>query len=271
MTFHPIVKRDTPATTHDLSSCPSGHVACDPNWRHERRDTRLRYNHIRIDHRHVQLALKYTRLQQRKYNSYLRALMAPYYDMNFGPSEKIALKTRYSAYPKVVAGHDGNLRFLLLSTWRYYKGRSSIRLRDIGYQKICPHFELNYIGWRREEYCALQIAVIIALWNQDGKESTGACPCCGTDFAVQLSSDYLDLHVWQDFGPEGTPLDAPWDTHLTFPNWIEYQNCWFRGYNLYHEPGTIRKLYEPEAPEQAAKPRISFPPFPSISLMRRFW
>ncbi|KAI1485815.1 hypothetical protein F5X96DRAFT_658040 [Biscogniauxia mediterranea] len=43
---------------------------------------RPNYKHIQIDHHHVQLALKYTRLQCRKYNSYLQALIAPYHDIN---------------------------------------------------------------------------------------------------------------------------------------------------------------------------------------------
>ncbi|RYP23582.1 hypothetical protein DL767_008774 [Monosporascus sp. MG133] len=262
MALHPVVKLDTPASIYNVSSCPLGRVTSSPyghRYGKVRIDTRLGYRQIRIDHRHVQLALKYTRLQRRKYNSYLQALMAPHHDMRFGPSAAIPLKTHYSAYPKVVAGDDGNLRFLLLSTWRYYKGREDISLRKIGYQIICPHLELNYCTspYLRGGPChVLEAAVEEVLEARgDGQERTGACPRCATDFSVQLTSEYLNLYAWQDFGPEGSPVDLAWKSQSAGHGLDGVWNWRFTGPTLYHEPGSIRKLYGPEVPEEAVKPR----------------
>ncbi|RYO98547.1 hypothetical protein DL764_007054 [Monosporascus ibericus] len=268
MALHPIVKLDAPATRHDFSSCPlalfttsrDGHL-----YRRSRGDSRLGYSQFRIDHHHVQLALKYTRLQHHKYNSYLQALMAPHHDMRFGPRAAILhraaipCKLHYSAYPKVVAGDDGNLRFLLLSTWRYHKGREDISLRNIGYQRICPHLELNDCTvpcLHGDPSHVLETAVEEALEARgDGRERIGACPRCATDFSVQLTSEYLNLHVWQDFGPEGSPVDLAWKSQSSAHGLDGVPNWRFAGPTLYHEPGTIRKLYGPEVPDEAVKPR----------------
>ncbi|RYP66803.1 hypothetical protein DL771_007601 [Monosporascus sp. 5C6A] len=261
MALHPIVKRDTPASIYCMSSCPLGWVtrSLDSNlYRGVRTDARLRYRQIRIDHHHVQLALKYTRLQSRKYNSYLQALMAPHHDLRFGPSVVIPLKTHYSAYPKVVAGDDGNLRFLLLSTWRYHKGRKYISLRNMGYQIICPHLELNHCTsphLRGDPCHVLEAAVEEALKARgDGQERTGACPRCATDFSVQLT-EYLNLHVWQDFGPEGSPIDIAWKSQSAGRGLDGVENWRSTGPTLYHEPGSIRKLYGREVREEEVKPR----------------
>ncbi|KAL7622012.1 hypothetical protein AAE478_007513 [Parahypoxylon ruwenzoriense] len=250
MALHPIVKLDTPASIYHMSSCPLGWdtSSCDGHlYGTIRTDARLDYRQIRIEHHHVQLALKYTRLQRRKYNSYLQALTAPHHDMRFGPSAAIPLKTHYSAYPKVVAGDEGNPRFLLLSTWRYHKG-------------LCPHLELNYCTsprLRGGPCHVLESAVEEALEAQsNGQERTGACPRCATDFSVRLTSEYLNLHVWQDFGPEGSPVDLAWKSQsFGFNSDLDGVENWrLTGPTLYHEPGSIMKLYGPEVPGEAVAP-----------------
>ncbi|KAI0551539.1 hypothetical protein F4679DRAFT_593340 [Xylaria curta] len=279
MTLHPIVKLDTPAAVNHVSSCPYRHVP--PYWLRQkgssctnyyrkairdrpdtyenqyRTDTRLKFSQIRIEHRHVQLALKYTRLQERKYSSYLQALLEPHHDTNFRRMTKSQLETRYSAYPKIVAGHDGNLRFLLWSTWRYYRDLENITFDKIGRLKICPHVEVERRppsfrrsptlvireSWRK----SLQEAMKRVLEAQEnGQEYTGACARCATDFSVQLGRRSLDLHVWQDFGPEGSPADLAWATHIAGIGIDGVPNLWSLGPVLHHEPGTIRKLFYKE-------------------------
>ncbi|RYP19051.1 hypothetical protein DL765_003547 [Monosporascus sp. GIB2] len=248
--LHPIVKRDTPASIYHVSSCPLGWVTSSLTgcrYGEIRIDSRLFYGQLRIEHRHVQLALKYTRLQRRKYNSYLRALMAPHHNMRYGPRGRLPLKTHYSAYPKVVAGDDGNLRFLLLSTWRYHKGLEDISLRNIDYQRICPHLRLSH--WTSRYLCGHPCHVLEEVVEEaleargDGQERTGACPRCATDFSVQLTSEYLDLHVWQDFGPECSPVDLAWKSQSADRGLDGVRNCSLMGPTLYHQPGSIRKLY----------------------------
>ncbi|KAI0411435.1 hypothetical protein F5X98DRAFT_383792 [Xylaria grammica] len=240
MTLHPVVGLDTPAANLQRSSCPRrshGEI---------RYDNRLYYGQIRLEHHHIQLALKYTRLQKYKYNSYLRALLAPHYDPNFSPRNNAQLKTHYSAYPKIATAHNGNLTFLLLSTWRYHKGLGNISFDNIGYLPICPHVMIHpFRTWGpHDPSYGLQEALKMVLGAKgDRQEHTGACPRCATDFSVRLNPRFLDLHVWQDFGPEGSPGDLAWETHCDGIGLDGVPNCGDWGHILYHEPGTIRKLY----------------------------
>ncbi|KAI1630554.1 hypothetical protein F4809DRAFT_282570 [Biscogniauxia mediterranea] len=256
-TLHSIVKLDTPSSIYNMSSCP--------RYAHGKRrdDTRLHYNQFPIDHHHFQLALKYTRLQRQKYNSYLKDLMALYYDVHFGPSAAILIKTHYMAFLKIVADNDGNFRFFFLFTWRYYKSRENISLYDLGYQLICPYFELNYctsLCFRSGLCYVFEKAVREAIEaRRDNQDRTGACLRCATDFSVQLTPEYLDLHAWQDFGPEGPPVDLAWKSQSNGTDW-EYDKNWrFAGPTLYHEPGSIRRLYGPEIPEKVVKLRNQAP------------
>ncbi|KAI1349218.1 hypothetical protein F5Y01DRAFT_327554, partial [Xylaria sp. FL0043] len=211
-------------------------------------DTRLWYGQIRLEHRHIRLALKYTRLQEQKYDSYLQALLAPHHDMAYSPRGEARLETHYSAYPKITTASNGSLRFLLLSTWRYYKGREKISLKKIGYLPICPHVMIDpfRIGRRYDDPDnQLEEAIEVSLWTQGNRrEHTGACSRCATDFSVQSDAQSLDLCVWQDFGPEGSPGDLAWEIHCDSVGLDGVPNCWDWGHTLYHEPGTIRKLYE---------------------------
>jgi hypothetical protein len=73
-------------------------------------------------------------------------------------------------------------------------------------------------------------------------EVCGACPRCPTDFAVQTSPDCVELHIWQDLGPEGSPkpcVDGP-----GLGSASTYRNVMRGGLTLlHHEPGSVRALY----------------------------
>ncbi|KAI1192529.1 hypothetical protein F5X97DRAFT_340219 [Nemania serpens] len=130
MTIHPIIKHDTPSATYYMASCPAQSI------------TKYGRPHISFISRH------YARLRDREYAPYFRALMAPYHDPSYAPTDTISvqLKTHYSAYPRIVAGHGGELRYLLYSTRQYFNcaGDTGIRLlRHMGSQVICRHLELN--------------------------------------------------------------------------------------------------------------------------------
>ncbi|KAJ8129217.1 hypothetical protein O1611_g4416 [Lasiodiplodia mahajangana] len=215
VTLHPIRKRDTPSAFVQESSCTRMR-----EYGRRRYDTRLLSGQIRVEHRHIQLALKYTRLQDERYNRYLGALLAPYHDRNFHD----VLKTFYSAYPKVVMAYNGDFTYLLLSTWRYYGTYRQRRgsFDDFGSLQICPHITVDH--GRVVEVRA------------EGGEFMGACDHCATDFSIEPTSDSqcLDVRVWQDFGPEGSPIDLAWQSH----------RYWHRPNNQSRKPGTIRKLYE---------------------------
>ncbi|KAI1192497.1 hypothetical protein F5X97DRAFT_340257 [Nemania serpens] len=207
MALHPIDKYDRPTNQWCPRSCP---VYAELGfWCRGRLRS---FYQIRLEHHHVQLALKYTRLQQRKYKSYLRALLQPYakQPFNTGSSATIAHETRYSTYPRIVAGRDGIPRFLLYSVWKYFAGGRDIVFQNLGDQRICPHL-LFRDGNFSEDNNNLSQSFLWALNPENwGFECRNACPRCATDFSVMLRGRNLYLQVWQDLGPEGSPLDLAW-------------------------------------------------------------
>ncbi|KAI4864314.1 hypothetical protein F4820DRAFT_470651 [Hypoxylon rubiginosum] len=257
MALHPMTELDTPAAEYFSSSCPLGPLGKSLGghpclFKVKRMDTRLYYHQIRIEHQHIQLALKYTRLQQPEYNKYLQALLAPHHRGTWKPSFTSCLRTRYSAYPKVIADDDGNLRFMLLSTWRYRRDSyEDISFRNMGYQIICPHLETFYHPM--EKLIRAPLHVLEATFEEafeagpDGKERTSACPHCATDFSVRLTPTYMDLHVWQDFGSEVSPVDPAWKSHHFQKGCTPtIENTRTSGPTIHHEPGSVRLLYGPE-------------------------
>lgn len=154
-------------------------------------------------------------------------------------------------------GNDGNLRFLLASNWRYFKGSRNISLRSLGHQMICPHLELNYVHGRKFRRGPFELTVDLAIQEAGiagkSKEHTDACRHCATDYAVEVTESYLDLRAWSDFGSGGSPLDTVWQSQCSMgsyglPNW---RLC---GITVNHEPGSVRELYGREVREESVEP-----------------
>ncbi|OIW32118.1 hypothetical protein CONLIGDRAFT_629808 [Coniochaeta ligniaria NRRL 30616] len=112
-TLHSVNSRDTPKEPQHMT-CPQQFDPC--GFQSRLFDSR----HLQLGHRHIQLALKYVRMGDYSRSNYLQELVAPYHDDNFVAhrfTEKWpnVLAARYSVYPKVAVGPDGNLRYLTLS------------------------------------------------------------------------------------------------------------------------------------------------------------
>ncbi|RYC59931.1 hypothetical protein CHU98_g6291 [Xylaria longipes] len=240
----PVNQHDTPSGHSDLPY-PLGRSKWNSLAYGPGRKCRLDERHLGIDHRHIHLALKYARIQDAYYWAYLKALLKPHHaeyspNCKYGaPISKIKrwrtcinrFKVKYSAFPKIVMGtidvgqsDDGELRFLLMSTWRYRlirrlctkgKERSSrfdkrrvvvhdqrkpSKLRQVvGHLRIYPHIQTCHpdcpIHGSADDRCdALGIALDMALAKiRDNSETgsvrnRGACKRCPTDFEVCASS-----------------------------------------------------------------------------------
>ncbi|KAI0890682.1 uncharacterized protein GGS22DRAFT_16995 [Annulohypoxylon maeteangense] len=243
--LHKVDTSDTPEKPC-VQTCSAGRK----RWRQtgygqqDRLDARL----LRIDHRHIQLALKYTRLKCRNYQDYLDNLLVPRIETKFGTHlwpyrQPNVLSVHYSAFPKIVVGDDGNLRFLLLSSWRYEVDTKSITIPAMGDLKICPHLRLTY-GARRgigHEIGSLKriLSSFLPREGMDNKNGFYFCCYCPTDLCVKTSRARLILSAWQDLGPEGSPMDKSWRVHILGNPMIS------RGHpHLSHEPGSVLRLYE---------------------------
>ncbi|KAI1093499.1 hypothetical protein F5B19DRAFT_123640 [Rostrohypoxylon terebratum] len=241
--LHGVITADTPETP-----CVIICLAGRERWRYtgyaqrDRLDARL----LRIDHRHIQLALKYTRLRYHRYRQYLNKLLAPYINPNFEThpwpyKQANKLAVRYSAYPKIVMGNDGNLRFLLLSTWLYEEYGIPLLLSAMGDLKICPHLRLMYGLWKGVDHDIGSLRGIIRPFLLHGgiHQSKGYyfCHYCPTDLSITKTPGRLELSAWQDLGPEGSPMDKFWRVHAHLLTAQEHPH-------LSHEPGSVRDLYQ---------------------------
>ncbi|KAM0524466.1 hypothetical protein ACHAPE_000560 [Trichoderma viride] len=232
--LHRIHGKDTPET------CSSRHLSCVDGLDISERYGESKYLGYAPKHRHVELALKYTRLEdkERKYRKYLLKLLEPYHRRLQEPYWTITrgVEVRFSAYPKVVNG-----RYLLLSIWTYlgYKikpGRKSIRYLD-----ICPHYSQEEVGrnyrWGQIGQAGIEHAgVDQALDTAFATRNTPAhfsCDSCRTDFTIETSSERVTICIWQDFGSEGTIYDVEWGAIARDANF------------LYHQPQSVRQLYGP--------------------------
>ncbi|KAI1771938.1 hypothetical protein F4818DRAFT_454163 [Hypoxylon cercidicola] len=276
MALHPVHQWDLPRSPQN-TTCPLGLQ----NWRRRVHYglARIDRRHIPLDHRHVQLALKYTRTKNPDYREYLRDLLEPTHTFRFRPFGGLRreppyatptlspfLNVQYETEPRIAVGRDGvgvgggEPRFLLRSTWRYfykYKdllgGASREGLGDLA---ICPHVELAGAEHRRL-HCrhgynpALEDAIDRAISDSEGRAGgrgaavRGACARCPTDFAVRATPDFLELRVWQDMGTEGAPTELSWGGQAPDP---DGRGCG-RSFQVVgpaavHVPGAVRALYE---------------------------
>lgn len=192
-----------------------------------------------VHHRHVQLALKYTRARDKlniRHRAYLERLLAPVEDVSYhNRARPGVIPIRFSACPRVVGG-----RFLLLATWRYTKTDTvSISPEVLDYMGLCKHQFLYWarmrifpFPWELRRLPAIISTLTQAFEAPGDAEARGACPRCPVDFAAQASPDRVVLRVWWDLGPEDSPTDAVWQS-LTSDH-VEVS----------HRPGSVRELFE---------------------------
>ncbi|KAL7919730.1 hypothetical protein ACQKWADRAFT_322807 [Trichoderma austrokoningii] len=160
-------------------------------------------------HRHVELTLKYTRMEDknRRHQRYLQRLLTPH--------------------------HGSNNAYLLLSIFTYLEGETKVSRESIRFLEICyniSHLETCYFwyGIKRDIDEAFETAI-----SAEGARIFFSCSVCRTEYSIQASPERFIICVWQDFGPEGTMYDPDWML-MAF------------GYgSVYHKPGSVRGLYGP--------------------------
>ncbi|KAH8664234.1 hypothetical protein BX600DRAFT_540726, partial [Xylariales sp. PMI_506] len=206
-----------------------------------------------IDHRHVQLALKYTRIQQPRYQTYLQSLLTPYIEAPFGtnmyhpPGLPGMLSSRYSVYPKVVMDASDELRYLVLSTWSYDQGvdGTSVSLDNMGYISIRPPLRIGPRQPCSWDPSLDRPGIAIVTDFNCGFEVQNMCHRCPTDFSIKATPWQAILQVWQDLGPEDSPVNLIWKAQkYDLRVDIGCMNHRLGGITLEHEPGSVRTLYQ---------------------------
>ena len=264
--LHPVLEADTPRNARQWvpwlrhTSCPLGSDAWEFHC-YGRESRNLDRRPVPYDHRHIQLALKYTRTNDRQYQSYLYNLLMPLhanaesygqYWSGQGYHEPNAIQ--YSTYPKIVAvprglaNASGELRFLLNSVWHYRQYYRPVSIDSMSSLRICPHLDFR-IRYLRDSGDLLQVLIsaLTSAFEAAGEAVISeACPRCPTDFSVKASAEYACVRVWQDLGSETSPLDVAWRIHVWDTRDVPLYggiNAGSVGPTICHEPGSIQKLY----------------------------
>ncbi|KAH9231366.1 hypothetical protein K456DRAFT_38952 [Colletotrichum gloeosporioides 23] len=183
-----------------------------------------------IEERHVQLALKLTRLKNVN-QKYLNKIMAPFSDeFNSDRSQK---SEYFRASPKIIRE-----RFILY-TQRDIVYEAGLTLDSCDWQEICPHMVVYSNDDIHDWFSGpknFSNDVRTAL-SQFYNEITGHCPRCPTDYAITAGPNGMRIQAWKDFGSYKSPKDESWTVHV----WSQ-QNSRTKGPIMHHDPGSIRKL-----------------------------
>ena len=230
----------------------------------------------RVKHRHVQLALKYTRMQQQGgadrdfcfyHRYYLRRILSPSYPYVYIGFFKFVMSigAPITVHPKIVdTGADSihRYRYLLQSVFAHI---DTTQFEEDGvhthYAWLCAHIPTSYSPQTLEQVFPdpNYLCTIKCFWpyltchtEKTGEspasiEYHSSCHRCPTDFIWRVHASY----VYQDMGTEGAPTDLAWQVHL--PGRCAFSedgvgvmdwNTPTQGPTLHHEPGTVKELYE---------------------------
>ncbi|OAA55871.1 hypothetical protein SPI_08078 [Niveomyces insectorum RCEF 264] len=186
---------------------------------------------------------------------------------------------RYEFMPRVMIGPGRQLHYLLRTILRIKKG-------DDNYTplSICPHQLINHWSWEKwseTRRCSVKPAFALhaavdfvtgeahreysskssRLYSLGGGahhtkraqkvfEKNGCCERCPTDFLARACHDWIEIQVWQDFGPERPASDLQWQIHLHGLLLQEDKseellpNTWETGPSVAHQSGSVREMYE---------------------------
>ncbi|KAK6718742.1 hypothetical protein SNK05_001890 [Fusarium graminearum] len=202
-------------------------------------------NALMVEHKHVQLAIKYSELESRNLWQaiYLRLLLKPFktvFRPRFRPGPLCSAKETCSFQwcPKVVSG-----RYLTFTQRRFTnnwedKPVEMHRLAPFGscmHQFTDPerfgHFlqrqrlygsQMKRQSKQRQRFrlhpeCSDPFFECLQnAYNTHGVWFDGACPWCLTEFSMRVQSGELVVNTWRDLGGCGSPLNPDWRSHTYY-------------------------------------------------------
>ncbi|KAH0489987.1 hypothetical protein TgHK011_001473 [Trichoderma gracile] len=216
-----------PAFMHDMPGKPmsEAYLPCFFPGFGQRQDLNLHAIYgFKLNHRHVQLALKHARLAATEPldTTYLQKLLQPHHKrIRSRYTRKRLVDADFLAHPKIADG-----RFLVKTTFEFREGYDKVCREYLGTVAVCGHQVIqasDVHNWRGQlsdahndlhPLYALLIAVRAA-FQSPGMEFCGRCEFCGTDFSVKASPERVTVRAWKDFGPEGTTYDPYWRSHMS--------------------------------------------------------
>lgn len=190
-----------------------------------------------LRHTHVQLALKLTRMGSVN-QSYLEYIMSPFTtEKTSSPYHRLRLT--YYATPKVVAE-----RFLLQVKREFRDSIAAVFPTELRLEHICPHMIIMpsepQINRQRSQILGLDglSKDVHFAFASFGREFTGHCKRCPTDYTVLAHPGMVTIYSWHDLGSHRSPYSQQWTVHIRTRH-----NRFFDGPLVHHHPGTIRDRY----------------------------
>lgn len=224
-TLHRLDPKDLPVMSNDkfYMPCPA------PEPVRSRHRLMSQYS---IAFRHVQLAIKYTRLRD-THQDYRASVMQRF---TTSIPQFYSMRLIFSANPTIICG-----RFILMSTFIFYTPAEQISLSDItrAHFQICPHLGASgpLLPYNRL-LSAIGSACKVAAGQPGLHKSVYSCYQCPTDFTVAIHPRSVSLLVWQDLGAGVSPADPCWHSHI----WTDENNR-VMGTKFNYEHGSIKKMY----------------------------
>ncbi|EJP68931.1 uncharacterized protein BBA_01966 [Beauveria bassiana ARSEF 2860] len=249
MKLHDISTKDTP---RDTSQIHCRKIQC---W--------LLYSHFvhraqgyRLGHRHVQLAVKLSRLGNnllKEHRLYLEAIMAPYVGtaiFRTGPIDAAPRSAKHTVRCKIVDG-----RFLTLTTFAYSRSRRrGLNMSMIGAVAVCQHQASKTLEGARfvssGELMTLTCALEIAL-HFPNFPVLGHCTQCPVDYEVSWKGNSLRVRAWADFGTDEGAKEGSWGAVVRDPRrGRDYDYYYYRRDtpSIYPVGGLVRASYEMAKP-----------------------
>ena len=191
-----------------------------------------RYNYAPA-FRHIQLAVKYTRLRGIQNSYRLRLLQKFETDLGFYQGQSAYI----TAEPLVVRG-----RFLL-KTSHVFTGRSQpVSMQTVSQRTLifCPH---NFLGLDDDPTDPFIAAISMNFrnvargWNMSARSFS--CEHCPTDFVIQVDKQVARIFAWADLGMGRSPIDEYWQSHICHSG----NSRWSKGPKFDYEHRSVRDMY----------------------------
>lgn len=181
-----------------------------------------------IAFRHVQLAIKYTRLTG-VHQDYRASILRKY---------TISFPRSYSFTAEPVIAHG---RFVLMTTRVFYKAVGPMLFSTLSqmYLYVCPHLGTgaSFIP-DSPLLAAIRFVSNVADGQRGLLQKGNSCDRCPTDFLMSIEDGRAILYVWQDLGAGTSSADPYWRSHIR-----DKENGLFKGTSFSYEYGSVRDLY----------------------------
>lgn len=221
--LHLLDPKDLPDTHHDklYLSCPAPETMCS-------RHCFMPFYPIAF--RHVQLAIKYTRLDG-VHQDYRADILRKF--TTFIP-HFCSMRLNFGADPVIIRG-----RFILMTVFTFYTAVEPISSSNLSqaYFQICPH-----LGAGSPLIPDNTLLAAARFASNDGQrglhQELHSCDRCPTDFRIEIYDRRATLCVWQDLGDGSSPADPYWRSHIR-----DEGNNLFKGKKISYEHASVRMFY----------------------------